>query len=475
MHLLDAIVIVIYLAVVLGVGVYFFRRQSRVDEYFVGDRKMSAGHLGFSVVATDVGGGFSIGLGGLGFTMGVAGSWMLFTGLIGAWLSAVIMIPRVKAWGDKFSFLTYPEFLEKRFDSRTRLLAALVSGIGYAGFVGSQIQAGAKLCAGVMDLNFLAAVFIMAGVVIIYTSFGGLQAVIYTDSIQWIVLLAGLFFFALPFSYRAAGGWDAIRAALPASHFNLFHISLQTFLTWMLTIIPIWFVGMTLYQRIYAARDLKTARRAWYLAGLLEWPLMAFLGVSLGMLAHVLFDLPAAQAELGLPKLIKEVLPVGVAGLVIAAYFSAIMSTADSCLLASVGNFINDIYQRHLNRQASEARVLWLSRGLTVFLGLGAVLVAILTPTVIDSILLAYSFMVSGLFVPTVAGLLWKRVSARAALWSMIAGGGAALFFNLVPSANPADEAILVSLPISALVLFLGVLRWPAEAVSPPPPKGPAS
>ena len=79
----------------LGIGVFFMNKNSSEEDYYVGGREMGSGHIGLSVVATDVGGGFSIGLGGLGFVMGLSGSWMLFTGLLGAWLSAVFLIPRV--------------------------------------------------------------------------------------------------------------------------------------------------------------------------------------------------------------------------------------------------------------------------------------------------------------------------------------------------------------------------------------------
>ncbi len=461
MHWLDISIIAVYMAAMLGVGFFFLRRQQSVDEYFVGDRNMGAGHIGFSVVATDVGGGFSIGLGGLGFAMGLSGSWLLFTGLLGAWLAAVILIPRVKRLGDRYGLLTYPDFLEKRFDGKTRLVAAVVSGIGYAGFVGAQVLAGAKLGSAVFGVGIPTAVLVMAGVAILYTSFGGIQAVIYTDSIQWAVLLGGLLFFALPFSYVEIGGWEAIRAGLPASHFDLFNIGIGTFLTWMFTIIPIWFVGMTLYQRIYAARDVKTARRAWYLAGLLEWPLMAFLGVLLGMFGRVMF--PDAESEMALPMLIRDVLPVGLVGLVSAAYFSAIMSTADSCLLASVGNAVNDIYQKYIRPDAPDAAVLRVSRVATIVIGVLAVGIALAVPKVLDSILLAYSFMVSGLFVPTLGGLLWKRVSSTAAFSSMVIGGGAALLLNVFPSLNPLDEPILVALPLSATVLIAATFLWPAK------------
>ena len=461
MHVLDYTLIFGYLAVMLGIGVYFLMRQQRVDEYFVGDRQMGAAHIGFSVVATDVGGGFSIGLGGLGFAMGISGSWLLFSGLIGAWMSAVILIPKVKRLGDRYKLLTYPEFLELRFDSKTRLVAALVSGIGYAGFVGSQILAGAKLSSAVFDISLYSSVALMAAVVLVYTSFGGLQAVIYTDTIQWFVLLVGLSFFALPFAYVELGGYEAIIAALPKGHLELFNIPFTTFLTWMFTIVPIWFVGMTLYQRIYATRDVKTAKRAWYFAGLLEWPLMAFLGVTLGMFSRILF--PEVESEMGLPLLIKTVLPIGIVGLVAAAYFSAIMSTADSCLLASVGNFVNDIYQRHINKDAKDKRVLRVSRILTFVIGALSIIIALVIPKVLDAILMAYAFMVSGLFIPTLGGLIWKRTSSIAAFWSMLLGGGTAILFTAIPALNPMEEPILSSLPISAVTLIALSLLFPAS------------
>ena len=435
-----------------------------MDEYFVGDRKMGAMHIGLSVVATDVGGGFSIGLGGVGFLMGLSGSWLLFTGLLGAWLAAVLLIPKVWRLGNEFGFLTYPQYLKHRYNDTMRLAAAVISAIGYAAFVGSQLLAGAKLASAAFTIDQTTAVWAMAIVVIGYTALGGLQAVVFTDTIQWGVLLGGLSLFALPFSWEAVGGWQGMKAALPASHFDLFALEASTFFTWMLTIVPIWFVGMTLYQRIYATRDVKTARRAWYFAGLLEWPLMAFLGVLLGMMGRVMF--PDVEPEMGLPLLVKEVLPIGVVGVVMAAYFSAIMSTADSCLLASVGNVTSDIYQRYLDRGASDRRLLRLSRALTVVIGLASVGLALAVPSVLEAMLLAYGFMVSGLFAPTIGGLLWPRVSSSAALFSMLLGGGTIICLTIAPQWSPFSDPILLALPLSFVALVVAtwlVPRKPTE------------
>lgn len=455
MHGIDYAIISLYLVGIIGVGVYFGRRQTTSSEYFVGDRRMGAGHLGLSVVATDVGGGFSIGLGGLGFLMGISGSWLLFTGLVGAWISAVVLIPRVKVLGDLNGWTTYPEFLEHRFGTRVRLVAAGLSGLGYAAFVGAQILAGATLASAAFHVDPQTAIWVMAAVVVVYTALGGLQAVVYTDTVQWIILLLGLLGVALPLAWTEVGGLEGLRRAVPETHLSFFNLDALETIGWFITILPIWFVGMTLYQRIYAARDVRTAKRAWYLAGLLEYPLMAFAGAALGLLARALYpDIPPEQAETALPTLLREVLPVGAAGLVIAAYFSAIMSTADSCLLAAVGNVVGDVYRRHLRPDAPEGHILGLSRWLTLAIGLASVSVAVLMPRVLDAIMLAYTFMVSGLFIPTLAALFWKRATPSGALAAAIVGGLIGVGLELVPELDPVGQPLLLAFPASLFALI---------------------
>ena len=183
----------------------------------------------------------------------------------------------------------------------------------------------------------------MGTIAVIYTVLGGLKAVIYTDTVQWLILMFGLIFIGLPIAYQAVGGIEVIKETIAPEFLSLKNVSWQQLVNWAFTIIPIWFVRMTLYQRIYAAKDTKTAQRGWFIAGLFEYPVMAFIGVVLGMLARVALEngqligytAGNLDAEMGLPVLLKTILPVGFLGIVLSAYFSAIMSTADSCLMAS--------------------------------------------------------------------------------------------------------------------------------------------
>jgi len=268
MHPIDLSIFVIYIIGLLAFGYFFFRRNKGGDDYYVGGRNMNSFHIGLSVVATDVGGGFSIGLGGLGFVMGLSGSWMLFTGLLGAWLAAVFLIPKVKQNPAFDNAFTFPQVFGHYYSANVAFVAAIISAIGYAGFTSSQMLAGAKLASGTFaGLDLQSALYIMGIVAIIYTVLGGLKAVIYTDTIQWALLMFGLIFVGVPFAYIEIGGMEAIRATADPAMLTLTNISWQNIIYWGVTIIPIWFVGMTLYQRIYACRDEKTAKKAWYFAG----------------------------------------------------------------------------------------------------------------------------------------------------------------------------------------------------------------
>lgn len=431
MSWIDITIFCAYLLAMLGVGFYFLRKNNSTDDYYVGGRKLSSLHIGLSVVATDVGGGFSIGLGGLGFTMGLSGSWLLFTGLLGAWLSGVLLIPQISDLARKKGFLSFPQYLEYVFDKRVALLAGLISAIGYIGFTSSQFLAGAKLASSTFpNVSLNQALLVMGIIAVVYTVIGGLKAVIYTDTIQWIVLMVGLFFVALPFAYHKIGGMEAINATLPPSFLSLTAISWQMIVNWMFTIIPIWFIGMSLYQRIYAAKDTKTAQRGWFIAGLFEYPLMAFIGVILGMFARVALEqnlltgytISNMDAEMGLPVLLRTILPVGFLGIVLSAYFSAIMSTADSCLMAASGNIVTDVLKKHNSKNG-----LRYSQILTLLIGMLALLIALKMTSVLELMLHSYSFMVSGMIIPVLAALFTKKPNSIAALSSMIVGGSTTL------------------------------------------------
>ncbi len=476
MHWIDIIVFALYIFLVLGIGFYFLWRNRDADDYYVGSRNMGSVHVGLSVVATDVGGGFSIGLGGLGFIMGLAGSWMLFTGLIGAWLSAVILIPKVHPLGKEKKLYTFPQIFAHFYSPRVAMMAGIISAIGYLGFTSSQILAGAKLASSTfINLDMNTALIVMGVIAVVYTVVGGIKAVIYTDTFQWIILMGGLILIGIPSGYIAIGGMDAIRETLGPEFLSFRNVPWQTIVNWVVTILPIWFVGMTLYQRIYSTRSVKEAKRAWFIAGIFEWPFMAMMGVILGLFARVAFENGMFEylgymageeldPEKGLPLLLRTVLPVGLMGLMMSAYFSAIMSTADSCMMAASGNVLTDILSKIFKIEGNERRMLRLSQLLTLIIGVLALLLAASMENVLELMLYSYAFMVSGLLVPVIGAFFMKKRTPLAAFWSMLLGGGTTLVLTAAGTSLPFGlDPNIFGITVSALTFFSLVKLFPVS------------
>jgi SSS family solute:Na+ symporter len=271
--------------------------------------------------------------------------------------------------------------------------------------------------------------------------------------------MSSLVFVGIPICYSGIGGYETIKATLPGSFFSLSNVSWQQIVNWFITIIPIWFIGMTLYQRIYAAGDKKTAQKAWFIAGLFEYPIMAFTGVILGVFAKVAFENGIIGSnmngimdpEMGLPVLLRTILPVGLTGIVLSAYFSAIMSTADSCLMAASGNVITDLLNKH-----NSSTIMLLSQITTLIIGASAIFIAWKVPNVLELMLHSYSFMVSGLFIPVLAGIFSKRRSSTGALWSMITGGGVTLFLIVTQIKLPFDlDPNIYGILLAAIVYLI--------------------
>lgn len=476
MHIIDYAIFFVYMLLMLGVGLYFFKKNETAEDFYVSGRSMNAWHIGLSVVATDVGGGFSIGLGGLGFTMGLSGSWMLFTGVLGAWLSAVFLIPTISRLGHKHKFFTFPQVFSHFYNGKVAFLAGIISAIGYIGFTSSQVLAGAKLAsATIKGLDIQTALIVMGVIAVAYTSIGGLKAVIYTDTIQWLVLISGFVFIGIPVAYHEVGGYEAIKSALSAEYLSLTNVSVYQIINWSVTIIPIWFVGMTLYQRIYASKGEKEAKKAWLIAGVFEWPIMAFMGVILGMLAKVaanqgmfagITDAASMDSEMGLPVLLATILPVGLMGLMLSSYFSAILSTADSCLMAASGNIVTDIISKFAKNKLTHKRELQLSQIVTLLVGIFAIFLASQMQNVLELMLYSYAFMVSGLFIPVLGALFWKKSHSIAAFWSMLLGGGTTILLILTQKKLPFGIQLSENLDANiygislSLILFITISMY---------------
>ncbi len=462
----DFLAMLSYFLVLIWIGVSVVRakeKNSKIDSFLAADRNMNLVQTTSSAAATDIGGGFSIAMGGLGFTLGVSGSWMIAVSGLSVVMVSFLMVPKVKRWSDKVKGLTTGDLFEARFDRRTGTLAAVVIGLAWFTFVGGQIIAGGKLLQVTLNMNLTFAVLLSGAIILAYTTMGGLKAVIYTDVFQMFVLMIGIVFIAVPIGLIEVGGWGAMVEKFNSSPetedlLNWGAVGWQQMLGWFFAVFPVWFISIAAMQRIVAARDVKTAQRGFFLTGIpIEWPLFAIGSTMIGLIARFLIP-DLADPELATPMIIMQLLPAGIAGLVIAAYIAAVMSSADSCLMGPVAIFTNDIYKKYLKPQSSQEQLVRVARYTTIFLGILAIATAYLIPNVLDLILYAYTFGSAGIFFPMLGLLFWRRTTATGAFWSMLLGGSSAVIYSIL--GEPFGFAAsylgwLIGLPVLIIVSLL--------------------
>ena len=440
LQFLDYIAMLAYFLVLIWIGVSVVRSRSeknKYDSFLAADRNMNLLQTTSSAAATDIGGGFSIAMGGLGFTLGVSGSWMIAVSGLSIVMVSFLMVPKVKRWSDRVKGLTTGDLFAARFDRKTGTLAAVVIGLSWFTFVGGQIIAGGKLLQVTLNMNLTLAVLVSGAVILAYTTMGGLKAVIYTDVFQMLVLMIGIVFIAVPVGLIEVGGWSVMAQQFSSSDstkhlLDWSAVGWRQMLGWFFAIFPVWFISIAAMQRIVAARDVKTAQRGFFLTGIpIEWPLFAIGSTMIGLFARYLIP-DLTDPELATPMIIMQLLPAGIAGFVIAAYIAAVMSSADSCLMGPVAIFTNDIYKRYIKPDSTELHLVRVARYATLILGILAIVTAYLIPNVLDLILYAYTFGSAGIFFPMLGLLFWKKTTAKGAFWSMLLGGSSAVIYSII-------------------------------------------
>lgn len=466
LQILDYVAIAAYFAALFWVGYSIMRskkEKGEVESFLAADRDMNLFQTTCTTAAGDLGGGFSIAMGGLGFTLGISGSWLIAVSGLSIVLVSLFMVPKVKIWADRMSGLTTGDLFEARYDRRTGTVAAVVIGLAWSAFVGGQIIAGGKLLQVTLNLDLTLGILIVGAVILAYTTMGGLKAVIYTDVLQMVVLMIGIVLVLAPIGLVKVGGWQAMFDALAAnpetvSMTDWTAAGWKTLLGWFFAVIPVWFISVVGLQRIVAARDARTAQRAFFLTGIpIEWPIFAIGSTVVGMFARILMP-ELSDPELATPTMILTLLPVGIGGLVIAAYIAAVMSTADSCLIGPVAIYTKDIYHKYLKRDASDADLVRVARISTIVLGVFAIATAYTVPSVLDLILYAYTIGAAGVFFPMLGLLFWKRATATGAFYSIVFGGLSAVVWTAAGEPFGFSASYIgwmVSLPVLVIVSLL--------------------
>src|SRR5262245_4010601 len=437
MHTIDLVILIAYFAVVFGIGAYFFQRAKTSKSYFLADRSVGWIAVGASLFASTISSEHFIGLAGSGASSGLAvGSfeWLaVFMCMILGW----VFVPFYLRSG----VYTMPEFLERRYGPACRWYLTTVSVVAYVVTkISVSLYAGALVLKAVLGWDFLTSATVMVVATGVYTIFGGLAAVIYTELLQAVVLLAGAATLTV-LGLEQAGGMAGLRAALPPDFFHMIKPSSDPAFPWTgiffgAPILGIWYwcTDQMIVQRALGAKSEAHARGGALLCGLLKI-LPVFVLVLPGLSARALY--PDVRGDEAYPTLVLRLLPTGVMGFMVAALMAALMSSLSATFNSASTLVTLDIYKK-LSPNASETQLVRVGRIVTVVM---VALSMLWVPFIkyLSSEVYIYLQSVQAYISPPIAavflvGVTWPSANRQGAIASLLVGavlGAARFLFEL--------------------------------------------
>jgi sodium/proline symporter len=424
-------VLVAYGLMLFGIGLWGRRSAGTVSGYYVADKKLPSWVIAFSNNATGESAWLLLGLTGMGYAVGFHALWVVLGEVLGIALGWVFVARPFKEYTDRYESITVPDYLERRFQDRTRmfrLLGLVIVGSMVVAYTAAQLTATGKAFNAFVGLSYEAGVLLGAAIILFYTTVGGFKAVAYSDLVQGLLMFLGLLI--LPFiGFAAAGGWTAVMERLAADDPAL--------------LLPMGAYGFTLAGVVSAAGFVAIGLA--FLGApqlLVRWisarnTRQIVDGGLIAVICIIVFDLGAvftgiagralfpglADPETILPMLTAELLPAVFVGLFLAIVLAASMSTVDSLLILASSAVARDVVQKVFNPHVTDRAIANIGKLTTAVIGVGAIVFAFGQPRVIFwFVLFAWSGLACAFAPPVLCSLFWKRTTREGAIAGMIAG-----------------------------------------------------
>lgn len=435
---LDWLILAIYFAVLLAIGIWASTKRKKEGSLFLAERSLRWHHIGFSMWGTNVGPSMLIASASAGFTTGIVSGNYAWYAFVFIALLAFVFAPRYLGAGVS----TLPEFMGLRFGQSTRNILAWYTIVTIViSWLALTLFAGGILIRQVFDIPMWLSALALLLISAFFTMLGGLKAVAYTNVYQMLLLIVVSVVLVIVGLDRV-GGVSALVNKVPADYWVMFRPNSDDAFPWLPIILgyPVmgvwfWCTDQSMVQPVLAARDLREGQLGTNFTGWLKI-LDVALYIVPGILCFALFPTLQNPDEAYL-TMVQNLFPVGMVGLVFAVLTACLVSTIGSALNALSTVFTMDIYVKKYNPQASQCRINYVGRMVTV---VGALLAIVLT-VAIDSIrglnLFNVFQSVLGFIAPPMAavfllGIFWKRATTRAANFALTAGTAFCLLVGIL-------------------------------------------
>ena len=467
---LYAAVLAIIVITLLVVSLASLHKVKTKADYLVAGRSLPTFVLVFTLLCSWIGSGSLLGGAENAYRHGFAALWQGGGGWAGL-LLIYFIAPRAR----KFAQFTIPDLLEARYNQTARILGVIAVLFTYAAITSYQFVGGGDILHLIFP-QFITPVlgqYIIAAFVIVFTAIAGMSSVAYMDVAIGLLATVALVV-ALPVLTHQAGGWHAVRATLPATHFQMlgdlsFIQAMELFLPTCLLLLG----NQSMYQKFFSAKSEKAARHA-VVGWLIGTLILETVIVAIAIVGSALFptgEVSKAPREIlaycGLHGLTGSGSLSLLGALLVGAIFAKIISTANNYLFSPATNLVNDIFVRYLAPNASNKRILAVSRLMVVFLGIWALYQSLHIQSVLKKSLYAYTIYAAALTPVILAAFFWKRATASAAVCSIAVGTVVTVTWDTafihahVPAVLAQRDAIFPALFASLLALIVVSLLTP--------------
>lgn len=498
---MDSLVVIIYLAAMVGFGIWGRYKAKNQDDFLVAGRRLGGWLYTGTMSAVVLGGASTIGGVGLGYTSGLSGMWLVFSIGLGIILLSLFFAPRIQ----KLGIYTVSQMLELRYGKGSRLVSgAIMTAYGLMISTTSTV-AYATIFHALFDLNKFWSVLIGGGIVILYSMLGGMWSITLTDFVQFFIQTIGIFLIMLPIVLSKSGGITELFTSLPAEQTSVTGIGWQAILGYILIYTLGLLIGQDIWQRVFTARSPGVAKWGGLSAGI-YCLLYAVAGALIGMAATKIVPGIEVQDDVFVAVVDAAMSPL-MGGFVLAAALAAMMSTASGSLMAAATVCRQDIVEPLLARKdivpvaedsagetgssgeagpsgetgsvqgndsphssggATKSTLVKSlvretgdeirdSRIYLIGLGVVTLILAMIMPSVVEALTVAYNLLVAGLFIPILGGLIFKRGNIVGVMAGMILGSLTTIVI-MITMGIYSNEAIYLGLIASLLGYVIGSL-----------------
>src|SRR5690625_4492053 len=447
-------IVLIYFLFLFLFSLYMNRKTKTYEDYNIAGRSVSLFPLILTFIGTGVGGSTLLGYMENGYKFGMGQQWINITMFMAVIILASFLLKRIRNLGDKHNMITVGDYTSLRYGEKARIPTVISFLFAYCAMTGMQFVAIATILNLTIGLNITLGIFIGWALLTLKTYYGGLKTVIWHDVVNGTLLTFGMILLFITVII-ATGGWNTISEAASSVNqenmMTIFNIKLGEVFVYLLTLSAYQFIRQDLWQRVWAAKDLKTAMNGYWISMVIAI-LIGMFAVAIGVFSRYGLGLGNIDPVLIYYSVIENVFPFSLVVVMIVVLLAAVISSADSFFIAGSSSIANDIIRPKF-KQFDNTRMLFYSKISVLIVSVVALVLSLTIPGLVNLMVTGTAMAVSSLLAPIIFGLYWKRVTNAAGVASMWGGLITAVIWQIL--GHPFGlHPVFIGLPISIVILL---------------------